>query len=272
MNAFFRKIDLARLTKVPAPDRDPGAVGPDTAQEDGIAVAQPINFRHQRITLEPLQRERERILDPGAPGPAGGPYKMLRAQVLRRMSQLSATTLAVLSAGKGEGKTLTALNLAIAVAADASHTALLVDLDLRNPSIAERLGFKPTIGIEECLRDRRPVYEAMVKVAGYERLTVLPARARVEQSSELLSTQRAADLMYELRTRYANRVVIFDLPPVLLADDALAFSRHVQTGLLVIAEGRSAREGVMRSLRLLDNLPIVGTVLNASRERVGAYY
>jgi protein-tyrosine kinase len=147
----------------------------------------------------------------------------------------------------------------------------VVDLDLRNPSVARRLGFTPTVGIEDCLQNRRPIYEAMVKVAGYERLMVLPARGRVEQSSELLAAQRTGELMHELRTRYANRILIFDLPPVLLADDALAFSRHVQAGLLVVAECRSDREGIKRSLALLDRLPIVGTVLNRSLERV-AYY
>jgi Mrp family chromosome partitioning ATPase len=111
----------------------------------------------------------------------------------------------------------------------------------------------------------------MVKVAGYERLTILPARAAIEQSSELLATQRTGDLMQELRTRYFNRILIFDLPPVLLADDALTFSRHVQSGLLVVAEGKTAREGITRSMLLLNQLPIIGTVLNCSQESIGAY-
>jgi Mrp family chromosome partitioning ATPase len=79
-------------------------------------------------------------------------------------------------------------------------------------------------------------------------------------------------LMQELRTRYHDRILIFDLPPVLLADDALAFSRHVQAGLFVVAEGKTAREGVTRSLSLLKDLPMVGTVLNRSEESVDAYY
>jgi protein-tyrosine kinase len=78
--------------------------------------------------------------------------------------------------------------------------------------------------------------------------------------------------MQELRARYANRVLIFDLPPVLQADDALAFSRYVQAGLFVVAEGRTERQGLQRGLLLLDRLPIIGTVLNCSKESVGAYY
>jgi Mrp family chromosome partitioning ATPase len=197
---------------------------------------------------------------------------MLRTQVLRRLSSINANSLAVLSASNGEGKTLTAINLAVAVAADPAHTALLVDLDLRNPSIHRRLGMRPTVGIEDCLSKRRGVQEALVRIQGYDRLTVLPARGRVEQSSDLLLSARMVELMLELRSRYSNRILIFDLPPVLLADDALAFSRLVQAGLFVVAESKTEREQLARGLMLLDKLPIIGTVLNLSKESIGSYY
>jgi Mrp family chromosome partitioning ATPase len=272
MDALIQKLMDPRLERERRGDREAVEARPVRQPDvEDVAVPNTISFP-QVVPLSERQRERERILEPGAPEPAGGPYKMLRTQVLRRLSQIGANTLAVLSAGKGEGKTLTAINLAIAVAADARHTAMLVDLDLRSPSVARRLGFEPKIGIDDCLHGRRPIYEAMVRISGYERLTVLPARARTAQSSELLAAQRTGELMEELRTRYANRILIIDLPPVLLADDALAFSRHVQAGLLVVAECRSEREGVKRSLALLEKLPIVGTVLNRSLERIDTYY
>lgn len=229
-------------------------------------------FQHRVIELDEARRERERVLTPGATSAGGASYKLLRTQVMRRMQELGANTLAILGASAGEGKTLTAINLAIAIAADRDHTALLVDLDLRKPSIHTRLGFVPALGIDDCLERRCQIYEALIKVTGYPRLTVLPARARIENSSELLATQRAADLIQELCKRYVNRFLIFDLPPVLLADDALVFSRHVQAGLFVVAEGKTARDDVTRSRDLLRNLPIVGTVLNDSRESAGACY
>jgi protein-tyrosine kinase len=233
---------------------------------DTLVFAPPV------VELDQTLRERERILQPGSPGVAGAPYKMLRTQVLKRLDQLGANTLAVVSATTGAGKTLTAMNLAIAIASDSGRTALLVDFDLRNPNIHRRLGYQPIVGIEDCFTDHRPLREAMVKVRGYERLTIVCARDRVDNSSELLRSQRAADLVNEMRTRYANRVVIFDLPPVLQADDALAFSRCVQAGLLVVGEGLSRREDVARSIDLLRDLPIVGTVLNRSRDDNHIHY
>ncbi len=265
MDAIIRNIDPARLERDRRADHELSTV-------EDLGLTDTIVFRHPVIALSEQRREAEKILAPGAPGPAGGPYKMLRTQVLRRLAAISANTLAVLSARNGEGKTLTAINLAIAIAADLGHTALLIDLDLRNPSIHRRLGIEAAVGLEDCLLQHRPVYEAMVKIAGYDRLTVLPARGPVEQSSELISAQRMAELMQELRSRYFNRVLIFDLPPVLLADDALAFSKNLQAGLLVVAEGMTERQDLTRTLMLLDKLPIIGTVLNQSRESVGAYY
>jgi Mrp family chromosome partitioning ATPase len=274
MDAIIRNIDPARLERERRAEQESAmpAIHADAAASVGLGLTDTVVFQHRVITLEERRREQERILPAGAPGMAGGAYKMLRTQVMRRLATINANTLAVLSASSGEGKTLTAINLAIAIAADLGHTALLVDLDLRNPNVHRRLGFEPTLGIEDCLQQRRPVYEAMVKVAGYERLTILPARARLEQSSELLSAPRMSELMQELRTRYHNRVLIFDLPPVLLADDALAFSKHVQAGLFVVAEGKTARQGLTRSLLLLDKLPIIGTVLNGSRDPLDTYY
>lgn len=231
-----------------------------------------IVFKSRSIKPDPVHLEQERILGPGASGVNGGPYKMLRTQVLRRMEQLGTNTLAVMSAHMGAGKTLTAINLAIAIAAETGRTALLVDVDLRNPSVSQRLGFAPVLGIEDCIKARQPVQEAMVKIAGYDRLTVLPAKNKVESSSELLTDEVAGRLVQELKARYANRVIIFDLPPVLEADDALAFSKHIDAGLLVVREGKTKREDINRTIDVLRDLKIVGTVLNGTKEKVKTYY
>jgi Mrp family chromosome partitioning ATPase len=254
------------------PDRD---LTPrrDAATAEAIGLTDTAMFNRRVVTLPEERRESERILPPGAVlGVAGGAYKMLRTQALRRLRELGANTLAVLSSSNGEGKTLSAINLAVAIAADPGHTALLVDLDLRNPSVHRRLGFEPEVGIEDCVENRRSLQDAMVKIVGYDRLTVLPARGRVEMSSELVATPRMAELVRELRERYLNRIIIFDLPPVLLADDALAFVPLVQAGLFVVAEGQTLRDDITRSMELLHHLPIIGTVLNRSDDSAGAYY
>ncbi len=243
-----------------------------SSEESPVDFTETVMLQTPQVHLDPETRENERILPPNAGGPHGGAYKMLRTQVLRRLDQLGATTLGIVSAASGEGKTLTAINLAIAIAADPARTALLIDFDLRRPAVAQRFHYDAQVGIEECLECNRPVRDAMFKVSGYERLTIAAAKGRSEYSSELLSSTRAADVVDEMRSRYANRIVIFDLPPVLQADDALAFARHLQAGLLVIGERRTQRGDVTRTLELLRDLTFVGTVLNASREPTRRYY
>lgn len=238
----------------------------------GTEFTDTLLFQSPVIDVKADWLEQQRILSAGAGGAVGGPYKMLRTQILRRMDQLAVNTLAVLSPTAGAGKTLTAINLAIAIAAEKGRTVLLVDFDLRNPSIHHRFGFQPQLGVEECLISGQAVQEAMVKLRGYDRLTILPASGRVENSSELLSDQRAATLIAEMRARYANRILIFDVPPVLQADDALAFMKHVQAGIVVVNEGNTKREDVTRTMELLHDTKIVGTVLNGARDPIHTYY
>jgi Mrp family chromosome partitioning ATPase len=237
-----------------------------------IKFGDTLAFRTPFVELDPARRERERILPPAANGPQGNAYKMLRTQVLKRLDQLHANTLAILSPVSGAGKTLTAINLAIAIASDPTRTALLIDFDLRNPCIAKRFGIQRDVGVDDCLRSRRPLQDAMVKISGYERLTILPARERIDNSSEVLTDRRCTEAIAEMRARYMNRVLIFDLPPVLQTDDALAVSKFLQAGLVVVAEGRSQRAEITRTLDLLQDMTIIGTVLNGSRETTQAFY
>ena len=222
--------------------------------------------------VDPLHLEGERILPAGAAGRHGAPYKMLRTQVLRRLDKLGANSLAVVGTAADTGKTLTAINLAVAIAADPERHALLVDLDLRRPRVHRRFGIEPVSGIDDHLRRGTPIRESLVRIAGYDRLVVLPAREPSPDSSELLSAMRTEELIAEMRGRYEDRVLVFDLPPVLQADDALAFAKHVQAVLVVVGEGRTRRDDLLRTIELLGDVPIIGTVLNGTRERVDKYY
>ncbi len=246
--------------------------GAARASDDRHEGTDTLSMLSRIVPVDPVALERERILPPGAAGPHGAAYKMLRTQVLRRLDELGANSLAVVGTAAGTGKTLTAINLAIAIAADLDRTALLVDLDLRKPSVHRKLGLDCKIGIEDCLRRGQPLKDAMLRMVGYERLVILPARERCEDSSELLASNRTQECIREMRMRYKDRVLVFDLPPVLQADDALAFSRHVQAALLVVGEGRTRRADVVRTIELLRDLPVLGTVLNGARAGAATYY
>ena len=274
MERITRALERAQAQSERRHDAKIAMIAPQVPAAEGPLVdfTETVTARLPVIELDAITRDNERILPAGAAGQHGAAFKLLRTQVLRKLDQLGANTLGVMSAAPGAGKTAVAINLAIAIAGDAARTALLVDFDFRQPSIHQRFHHEPAVGVEECLQQHRPVRDAMFKVAGYERLTVLAARGRVEHSSELLASNRTGEVVNELRSRYANRIVIFDLPPALHADDALAFSQHLQAGLLVIGERRTRRDDIGKTLRLMKDLPFVGTVVNGSREPVASPY
>ncbi len=197
-------------------------------------------------------------------------YKMLRTQVLQRLKEKGWNALAITSPGEGEGKTLTALNLAISIAREVNHTVLLVDLDLRHPDVHSYFEYVPEKGLSDYLLHDTPLSEILFN-PGIERLVVLPGRERFQNSSEVLSSPKLVALVEELKTRYPSRIVLFDLPPLLSADDALAFAPYVDAALLVIEEGRTSRDDVLKAMEYLSATNVLGTVLNRSEEKIAGY-
>jgi capsular exopolysaccharide synthesis family protein len=170
--------------------------------------------------------------------------------------------LAVTSPGTGEGKSLTALNLAISIAMEIGHTVLLVDANLRHPSVHTQLGLSGEPGLSDYLLDNLPLNELFVHPKGVDHLTLLPGGRPLQNSAEMLNSPKMSRLVDELKSRYAGRIVIFDLPPVLTAADAMAFAPYVDATLLVVEEGKSQRKEIEHALELLSSTNVLGTVLN----------
>lgn len=198
-------------------------------------------------------------------------YKMLRTQVLQRMNARQWNALAVTSPAPDDGKTLTSINLSISLARELNQTVLLVDMDLRNPSVHKRFGFSPEKGIGDYLLANAQMSEVLIN-PGIERLVVMPGRDSLENSSEVLSSPAMGALVQELKTRYPSRMVIFDLPPILSADDALAFAPYVDAFLLVLRDGKNTRKELEHSMEIMKEATILGTVLNSSTETLSSYY
>jgi exopolysaccharide/PEP-CTERM locus tyrosine autokinase len=191
-------------------------------------------------------------------------YKILSTQVLQRMRENGWNALAVVSPGSREGKTLTAVNLAISLAREASHTVLLVDADLRHPCVHEYFNMPAEPGLTDHLLDGVPL-EAVLVNPGIEKFVVLPGGRAMSSSSELLGSQKMFTLVTELKRRYPSRIIVFDLPPVLSTADALAFAPHVDASVMVVEEGRTDTDDVLRAAELLESANLIGTVLNNSR-------
>jgi len=215
--------------------------------------------------------ESKRVVNPAGNDAAAAAFRMLRTQVIQRMDENGWRSVAVLSPGAQDGKTTTAINLAVSLANDHQHTVLLVDCDLRRPTIGARLGINPEFGMDDLLNGDAHVEQCLYHPEGYDRLVVLPARAALANSSDALAGPRGRRLVAELRGRYPERIIVFDLPPVLGTDDALAFLPLVECGLVVIAERATRRDDLLRCMELLRKTPILGTVLNKATDVNSGY-
>jgi Mrp family chromosome partitioning ATPase len=261
------KIKIAmELARARQAGSRPGVPPRVAAVDDDLPEpAQIVRARTRSVPVDEATLSSNLVLLPGAgDGPAQS-YKMLRTRVMRLLRDHQYRSLAVVSPAAEDGRTLTAINLAVTLSEDPDHTVLLVDMDLRQPSIHRYFGLKPDLGVADCLRNSRDVADVLVRPEPYPKLVLLPGVKSERQSSELLSGAKARQMTTELRERYENRIVIYDLPPLLATDDTIAFLPCVEAALLVVCEGHTRREDVARGLELLGGTPLVGTVLNGSR-------
>jgi Mrp family chromosome partitioning ATPase len=201
---------------------------------------------------------------------ASAAYKVLRTRVLQRMRRNGWKTLAVTGTCPNEGKTLTAINLSINLAWHLTTSVVLVDMDLRSPSVHRYLGIDTRYGLMDYLNGDVPLVRAGVR-PGLERLGVIMNDRPVANASELLSAPEVVGLIDEVK-RGDDRIAIFDLPPVFAGDDVLAFAPYVDAVLIVLSQGTTKRNALVPLRELLQNVNVIGTVLNRSSERVAPYY
>lgn len=192
-------------------------------------------------------------------------FRILRTKVLQRMKATNANVVAITGPTAGIGKTSIAVNLAISTAMDANYSVMLVDLDLRRPSVHRYLGLSPKFGLSDYFENNKSIGELLIN-PGFEKLVVLPGGKPNMNSSELLSTPQMRALISEIKHRYPNRIIIVDLPPLLGTDDAMAFIPNVDACILVTAEGENTRDEIERSLQLVDPVKLMGTILNKSSD------
>ena len=149
--------------------------------------------------------------------------QMLRTQVLQKMNHHNWNVLAVTSACHDAGTTLTAINLGISIASEVDYTVLVVDANLKKPSLHEYLNIQSKKGLSDYLKNNVSLSELLIHPEDIERFVVLPGGSPLENSSEMLASAKMNALVEELKIRYPKRIIIFDLPPLLGESDTLAF-------------------------------------------------
>ena len=206
-----------------------------------------------------------------AAGHAAAAYRLMRSRILHRIKAGNWTCIGITSPGPGEGKTVTVLNLAISIARDRQRMVYLLDLDMRNPSVWDRLGCRPkyqlTQYFTEGLAPEQVLYDTSV-----ENLVIGGACDSIQGASELLSSTQIDDLLQYVRRRSPGGLVLVDLPPVPSTDEALIVAPRTDAFYLIVSEGVTRRDGLARAIDLLSDFTVAGIILNRSREKLGAEY
>ncbi|MBI4775010.1 MAG: polysaccharide biosynthesis tyrosine autokinase [Deltaproteobacteria bacterium] len=193
-------------------------------------------------------------------------YKLLRTMLLNRTRPFGHNTIAVTSFKEEEGKSLTAVNLSIIMARESRQTVLLVDADLRKPSVHQIMGIPGKPGLKDYLLHHKPLEQLLVH-PDIETLTVLPAGGRLDNSTELMGSVLMEELVREIKHRYPDRYVVFDCPALSNCPDALVLSAYIDGMVLVARADYTTGDELMKCMDMLKGRNVIGVVLNGGEVR-----
>ena len=267
MDSIKQAVELARAAESV---HRPAALGGSPLAADGPPRSAESPFKEVRLNADHL--EANRIVAHGTSSQNGRYYDMLRTQVLQEMDKKSWQFLAVTSPTAGCGKTVTACNLALSISRLPERSVLLVDLDLRRPAVENYLGIGGHGGVLSVLEGRVPLSSAVLQASiGPNGMLVLPGSVS-SNSSEWMGSQTMGTLLQTIKRDFRSRIVIFDLPPMLLGDDVISILPRMDAALLVAGVGNTTVSDVKECQRHLKRTPVIRVVVNKSTEAAGSYY
>lgn len=194
--------------------------------------------------------------------PAAEEYRKLKSIIVKlTKSDQFKNMLMVTSSIGNEGKTVSAINLAMSLAQEYDHTVMLIDADLRKPSIHNYLGIEKKAGLSECLMDGMEIKDVLIKT-GIGKLSVLQAGRMVRNPAEIFSSQKFRNFFLEIKNRYHDRYIIIDTPPVLPFAEPRSLCPIVDGVLLVVKEGAVTLKNISETMECLKGTEMMGVIYN----------
>ncbi|MBW1644908.1 MAG: AAA family ATPase [Deltaproteobacteria bacterium] len=238
------------------------------ASDPGTGTSEVVNPRYRQTRVVACDNQvlrRNRIVFDCQALAVGDQFKILRTRMMQQLVDMQGNSLMLTGPTAGCGTTLTAINLAFSVAQEIKRTVLLVDADLRQPTVLKYLGIEPEKGLADYLLGKADIAELLVN-PGFDKITLLPGGRPLANSTELLGTPRMEQLIQEMKSRYPDRFIIFDSSPLLTTADPLVFAKHIDGILLVVEAEKTSTREVRQAMELLADKPVLGTVLNKVRQ------
>jgi len=262
------------LGSVPQTHRKPSAAGEgaDTLAPNLIERAAGDSRRRSsrttrtfRVDLDRL-RKQSIVTPDGERTPIAESFRRIKRHILTNLANpkagAPANLVLVTSALAGEGKTFCAINLAISIALEMDRTVLLVDADVAKPGVPQALGLKAEKGLMDVLRDRRIDLAEVLWKSDIDKLTVLPAGTAHQHATELLASGAMRELLRDLASRYHDRIMIFDSPPLLAASEAGVLASQMGQIVLVVEAGKTSETALKDALGRIESSNVAGLLLN----------
>lgn len=266
MDSIRQAVDLARS----GAGQEQGSVTNSFAQTASGPVV--IDPQIREIELNAAHLESTRIVAHGTTDPHGRYFDMLRTQVLQAMDKNSWQFLAVTSPTAGCGKSVTACNLALSIARLPERSVMLVDLDLQKPKVAEYLGINRKEGILSVLEGRSTLPNKIVQACiDRSQMLVLPGEACKTGSAEWMASRTMSTLLQSIKREFRSRIVIFDMPPMLVGDDVISILPQMDAVLLVAGVGNTSVADINECRKHLKSTPVVRVIVNKVTETTDAY-
>ena len=205
-------------------------------------------------------------------------YRMIKRPLLANAfgpnPVLKGNLIMVTSSLPGEGKSFSAINLAISIAMELDRTVLLVDADVAKPSLPKYLGFQAEHGLLDVLRDDKRDLSSVIMRTNIEKLSILPAGKTYARATELLASDAMDRLIADVANRYSDRLVLFDSPPILATSEASVLASHMGQIVMVVESEKTPKSALREALsRIEGTCDVVSIVLNKSATpTAGDYY
>lgn len=171
----------------------------------------------------------------------------------------------VTSALPGEGKSFSAINLAISIAMELDNTVMLVDADVARPSVLNMLGLPPSKGLLDVLQQNSLDISGVLLRTNIEKLSILPSGTPHPRATELLASDAMIRLLNDMASRYSDRIIVFDSPPLLLTTEARVLATHMGQIVIVVNAENTVQSAVKQAIATIESCPIKMMVLNQIR-------
>ena len=296
-----KKLELMRLTEGVRPNRglpgdvqatqSPVAGSPDAPLGNARVLADKVDagsqrstvrgeVRSKRVTLNLKVMAANRLITPDAPrSQLAEEYRVLKRPLIQNAMGKGAAPIAngnlvmIGSALPNEGKSFTAVNMAMSIAAERNNTVMLVDADVARPSLLQLLGLPPSRGgLLDLLTNPEADVSDMLLRTNIENLSILPVGMVKEHATELLASESMRILLENMANRYSDRIIIFDSPPLLVTTEARALAAHMGQIVLVVRAEQTSLAEVKQALAVIESCPVTLLLLNQVRSKASDGY